>query len=218
MEEVEAGGVLLTGASNCRAFSPGYRFDLVKHPYTEMNKTYLLTQVQHTASVAQSYATGHNMSETGTYSNQFTCIPYEVPYRPARITPKPVIPGVQTAIVTGKKRSEIDVDEYGRVYLHFHWDREGTWDENSSCRVRVSQSWTGKNWGHIANPHVSEEVIVAFLEGDPDRPIIVGRVYNAEHMPPYELPGGASIIGMKSQSTKTTGIMDVAAAFKLAEG
>ena len=145
-----------------------------------------------------------SFSESETYTNQFTCIPHEVPYRPARVTPKPMISGVQTAIVTGRKGDEIYVDEYGRVTLQFHWDREGKWDENSSCPVRVSQSWTGRNWGHIANPHVTEEVIVAFLEGDPDRPIIVGRVYNAEHMPPYELPAGASIIGMKSQSTKTT--------------
>jgi type VI secretion system secreted protein VgrG len=203
MEEEEAPHLVIQGASTCRAFTPGYRFTLEGHASREMNQTYVLTAVQHVATVGESYVTGTEMAEH--YSNQFTCIPHNVPYRPPRITPKPIVQGPQTAVVVGKAGEEIWTDKYGRVKVQFHWDREGRRNENSSCWIRVSHPWAGKSWGAISIPRMGQEVIVDFLEGDPDQPIITGRVYNAEQMPPYGLPGGQVMSGIKSNSTKGGG-------------
>jgi type VI secretion system secreted protein VgrG len=136
------------------------------------------------------------------YANDFTCIPKRVPYRPERITPRPFVQGPQTAIVTGPGGEEIYVDNYGRVKVQFHWDRLGEKNENSSCWIRVSQGWAGQNWGMFHHPRIGQEVIVDFLEGDPDRPIVTGRVYNAENMYPYGLPGEKTKSGVKSRSSK----------------
>ena len=127
-------------------------------------------------------------AEKESYKNTFTCIPYPTQFRPSRETGKPKVRGTQTAVVVGPPGEEIYVDKYGRVKVQFHWDREGKHDQNSSCWIRVSHPWAGKNWGAIWTPRIGQEVIVDFLEGDPDRPIITGRVYNSELMPPYELP------------------------------
>src|SRR5262249_2029841 len=117
--------------------------------------------------------------------NTFTCIPLDqrLPFRPARITPKPCIPGTQTAFVVGLDSGEICADEYGRVKVQFHWDREGKRNLDSSCWIRVATPWAGKQWGFQFLPRVGQEVVVAFEEGDPDKPIIVGSVYNYTHMP-----------------------------------
>ena len=128
-----------------------------------------------------------------------------MPFRPPRVTPRPVVQGPQTAVVVGKQGEEIWVDKYGRVKLHFHWDRESQANETSSCWVRVSQLWAGKNWGAMWIPRIGQEVIVDFLEGDPDQPIITGRVYNAVEMPPYELPGEQTKSTIKSYSSKGGG-------------
>ncbi len=178
-------------------------FKLKNHPRKEQNRDYLITGVSLHADAGEFSTTpGDNGGEF--FSVNITAIDKNQQYRPARLTPKPVVQGVQTAFVTGPKGQEVNVDKYARVKVQFHWDRYGKNDANSSCWVRVSQSWTGKGWGHIANPHVGTEVIVAFLEGDPDRPIIVGRVYNADYMPPFPLPASSSMIGMKSPSFGTT--------------
>jgi type VI secretion system secreted protein VgrG len=124
------------------------------------------------------------------------------PYRSERITPKPVVQGPQTAIVVGPSSEEIYCDEYGRVKVQFHWDRYGSNDENSSCFVRVSQLWAGKAWGGIHIPRIGQEVLVSFLEGDPDQPLITGRVYNAVNMPPYDMPANKTRRGIKSRSSK----------------
>jgi type VI secretion system secreted protein VgrG len=139
------------------------------------------------------------------YSNHFKCIPYSVPYRPQRNTPRPFVQGPQTAVVTGKSGEEIWTDKYGRVKVQFFWDREGKKDEKSSCWVRVSQPWAGKNWGSINIPRIGQEVIVDFLEGDPDRPLITGRVYNDEQMPPYKLADNQTRTTFMSRSTKGGG-------------
>ncbi|CAH0249446.1 type VI secretion system Vgr family protein [Roseomonas sp. CECT 9278] len=136
------------------------------------------------------------------YSNDFTCIPKRVPYRPERVTPRPFVHGPQTAMVTGPGGDEIYVDKYGRVKVQFHWDRLGQKNENSSCWIRVSQGWAGQNWGMFHHPRIGQEVIVDFLEGDPDRPIVTGRVYNAENMYPYGLPGEKTKSGIKTRSSK----------------
>jgi type VI secretion system secreted protein VgrG len=202
MEEEEAMHTVLTGTSTCRAFLPGYRFDLEGHSSNAMNATYLLTEVQHAASVGDGYDTSTAAGGEAHYTNSFTCMPYDVPYRPQRLTPKPIVQGPQTATVVGKAGEEIWTDKFGRVKVQFHWDREGRRDENSSCWIRVSHPWAGKGWGAIAIPRIGQEVIVDFLEGDPDQPIITGRVYNAEQMPPYGLPANQTQSGVKSRSSK----------------
>jgi type VI secretion system secreted protein VgrG len=131
----------------------------------------------------------------------FTGMPATVPYRPPRITPKAVVRGAQTALVVGPAGEEIYVDKYGRVKVQFYWDREGKKDEKSSCYIRVATTWAGKQWGFIHIPRIGQEVVVDFLEGDPDRPIIVGSMWNAEEMPPYALPGNKTQSGGKSRST-----------------
>lgn len=204
MQEEETTHLLATGSSNCRGFVSGFRFDLEGHSRRDMNKSYVLTEVHHSASEGESYY-DESASDEEQYSNSFTCIPHSIPFRPARITPKPFVQGPQTAVVVGKSGEEIWVDKYGRVKVQFHWDREGKKDENSSCWVRVSQPWAGKNWGAMWIPRIGQEVIIDFLEGDPDQPIITGRVYNAEQMPPYGLPDNQTRSTFMSRSSKGGG-------------
>jgi type VI secretion system secreted protein VgrG len=135
------------------------------------------------------------------YHNSFTCIPLGLPFRPQRTTPRPFVHGAQTAVVVGPAGEEIFCDKYSRVKVQFHWDRQGKNDADSSCWCRVSTLWAGKQWGMIHIPRIGQEVIVDFLEGDPDQPIITGSVYNAEMMPPYELPDHRTQSGVKSRSS-----------------
>jgi type VI secretion system secreted protein VgrG len=205
MEEEERPHVVISGASTCRAFVTGYRFDLEGHYNRDMDKGYVLTEVHHVASAGDNYVSGAPNGNDEHYANQFTCMPFDLPFRPPRVTPKPLVQGPQTAIVVGPAGEEIHTDKYGRVKVQFHWDREGKRDENSSCWIRVSHPWAGKGWGAVSIPRIGQEVIVDFLEGDPDQPIITGRVYNAEQMPPYGLPAGGVTSGIKSNSTKGGG-------------
>jgi type VI secretion system secreted protein VgrG len=204
MEEEEAAHFLLMGTSSCPAFTCGYKVDLEDHYRNDLNTAYLIVEVHHTATVGQAYLSAQSPSEE-TYANRFTCIPNATPFRPARVTPRPFVQGVQTAVVVGPGGEEIYTDKYGRVKVQFPWDREGKKNQSSSCWIRVSHPWAGKGWGAIAIPRIGQEVIVDFLEGDPDRPIITGRVYNAERMPPYGLPGAATQSGIKSNSSKGGG-------------
>ncbi len=204
MEEEEAAHHLVTGSGNCRSFAPGYKFHLDEHSRRDQNGDYLLTEVTHSASVGDSYSGSGGGSEE-TYTNHFTCIPFSVPFRPQRLTPKPIVQGPQTAVVVGPAAEEIYPDKYGRVKVQFFWDRLGKKNENSSCWVRVSQPWAGKNWGAVSIPRIGQEVIVDFLEGDPDRPIITGRVYNDDQMPTYLLPDHKTRTTFMSRSTKGGG-------------
>ncbi|MCK6556308.1 type VI secretion system tip protein VgrG [Candidatus Binatia bacterium] len=203
MEAEEATRQTVSGAGRCRAFSPGYRFELQGHFRAGRNVAYVLTEVRHDATAGSAYGTGEGEGER--YANEFVCLPHSVPFRPPRLTPKPTVQGVQTAIVVGPKGEELHTDRLGRVRLQFHWDREGKYDEKSSCWVRVGQHWAGKRWGTVFLPRIGQEVIVAFVEGDPDRPLVVGRVYNAEQMPPYALPGEQTRSTIKSSSSKGGG-------------
>src|SRR5262249_26494688 len=203
MEEEAAAHAVIHGASSCRSFISGFRFDLSKHFRRDQNGAYVLTSIAHSAQ--QNGFEGANGDGTSSYGNSFTCIPQSVVFRPQRVTPKPLMQGCQTATVVGPAGEEIYTDKYGRVKVQFHWDREGKRDENSSCWIRVSSPWAGKSWGGISIPRIGQEVIVDFLEGDPDRPIIVGRVYNAEQMPPYGLPAGKVVSGLKSDTHKGDG-------------
>ncbi len=204
METEESGHVQAIGSSTCRGFVTGYRFTLSEHYRADNNVDWVLTEITHSAS-AGSYAPNRQVGEGQHYGNQFMCIPLNVPYRPERRTPKPAAYGVQSAVVVGKSGEEIWVDKYGRVKVQFFWDRKGKTDESSSCWVRVAQPWAGKNWGFVALPRMGQEVTVAFLDGDPDRPLIVGSVYNAEQMPPYTLPANQTQSGIKSRSSKGGG-------------
>jgi type VI secretion system secreted protein VgrG len=204
MQEEEAGYMVVSGAGNARALMSGFSFELKNHYRDDQNTNYLLTEVRHFGSAGQSYTTA-GTSGGETYSNHFVCIPASVPYRPLRITPKPFVQGPQPALVVGKSGEEIWVDKYGRVIVQFYWDRLGEKNENSSCWIRVSQPWAGGNWGAMWIPRIGQEVLVSFLEGDPDRPIITGRVYNADQMPPYTLPDYQTRSTFKSRSSKGGG-------------
>ena len=184
MEAEEAPYEVVSGASTAPAFSPGARFALGGHPQADEDGIYLLTSVAH--SIARD---GGESPDPGgdvlSYENHFTCIPDSVLFRPPRTTPKPLVHGPQTAVVVGPAGEEIHTDEFGRVKVQFHWDREGQKDENSSCWIRVAQDWAGAGRNALLYlPAIGQEVVVDFLNGDPDRPIITGRVYNAEDLPP----------------------------------
>ena len=196
IEEEECPHNTVVGTGHCCTFMPGHKFTLDGHDVDSENVGYVLTLVEHTASDG-SYQGG------GTeYANSFACMPEGVVFRPQRSTRKPFVQGPQTAVVVGPAGEEIYTDKYGRVKVHFHWDRYDKKDENSSCWIRVSENWAGNKWGIVFNPRIGQEVVVDFLEGDPDRPLITGRVYNAEQMPPYELPTHQSKSIIKTRSTK----------------
>jgi type VI secretion system secreted protein VgrG len=195
MQQEAAQGLVIEGESTCQSLVSGYKFTLDRH--FNGNGSYVLASVSHKVSMADSYATG---TEEWSYENRFTCIPIELPYRPPRVTPVPVVYGTQTAVVVGPPGEEIYPDKYGRVKVQFHWDRQGGYDADSSCWVRVGSPCAGKNWGMVSIPRVGHEVIVAFEEGDPNQPVIVGAVYNADHMAPYALPGSKTQSTWKSRS------------------
>lgn len=192
MEEHELPAKQLRGQSNCRSFMAGYQFEMVGHPRSDANATYVLRKVTHNSTLRE-------------YSNSFEAFPTEVPFRPPHRTAKPRIVGAQTAIVVGKSGEEIWTDKYGRVKVQFHWDRLGQRNENSSCWIRVAQGWAGKSWGGFFLPRIGQEVVVSFLEGDPDRPLITGAVYNAEQVVPYPLPDEQTKSTVKSNSSKGGG-------------
>ncbi|MCP3869543.1 MAG: type VI secretion system tip protein VgrG [Gammaproteobacteria bacterium] len=204
LEEQRALRKMGRGESNCTRLIPGYTFTMEEHVRSTFNTKYLVISLETTGAqpeVLEEAATGGGTE----YSNHFRCIPYEVPYRPARITRRPVVEGVQTAIVVGPSGEEIYTDEFGRIKVQFHWDREGAADEKSSCWIRVNQAWAGPGWGALYLPRVGHEVIVDFIEGDPDRPIITGRVYHGTNRPPYPLPDEKTKSTLKSNSSKGGG-------------
>jgi type VI secretion system secreted protein VgrG len=189
LEACEQPGKTLRGEGHVRAFTAGYKFDLKNHYRADANKTYVLRWV----SIAATQES---------YTNSFEAFPVDVPFRPQRVTPKPVIVGAQTAIVVGKSGEEIWTDKYGRIKVQFHWDQLGKNDENSSCWIRVDYGWAGKQWGGIFLPRIGQEVIVSYLEGDPDRPLVTGAVYNAQQVVPYTLPAEQTKSTIKSNSSK----------------
>ncbi len=198
LEGHETWAQVVRGASVCRAFQTGTRFDLKDHYRADANQSYMLVSVGHSGRTAY----GKGESAPFAYTNSFVAIPFTVPFRPSRRNHKPGVRGSQTALVVGKSGEEIWVDKHGRVKVQFYWDRNGKKNEDSSCWVRVATSWAGKNWGFVQIPRIGQEVIIDFIEGDPDRPIITGRVYNAEQTPPYTLPSDQTQSGVKSRSSK----------------
>jgi type VI secretion system secreted protein VgrG len=199
LEQLQLGGRVGGGSSGCVRFVPGHTFSLEEHPSDEVNRGYLLTQVEHRGAQPDSVDAAGGAVEN--YANEFVCIPDDAPFRAPRRTVKPTINGIQTAIVVGPAGEEIHTDEHGRVKVQFHWDRLGNNDENSSCWIRVSQAWAGGGWGALYIPRIGHEVVVSFLEGDPDRPIVTGSVYHGTNVPPYQLPAEKTKSTLKSQSS-----------------
>jgi type VI secretion system secreted protein VgrG len=180
----EAGASLrIHGAGNCGQLVAGHKFTLERH--FNADGPYVLTRVEHAARLSN-YRSGEEAEFN--YENRFTCMPLALPFRPARVTPRPTVQGLQSATVVGPTGETIFTDKYGRAKVQFPWDRQGKKDADSSCWLRISSVGAGKGFGFINLPRVGQEVLVAFVEGDPDRPIIVGAVYNAEDMPPQKLP------------------------------
>lgn len=194
----------LYGEASSRGLAAGSTFTLKKHPRNDQNRKYLITGVSLSASAGEFVSSGAS-GEGDTFSCSFSCIDEGQQFRPPRMTPKPVVQGPQTAIVVGPSGEEIYTEANARVKVHFHWNRHDKSDQDSSCWVRVSQYWAGKTWGAIHIPRMGQEVIVEFLEGDPDRPIITGRVYNGDQTPPYPLPDNKTQSGIKSRSSKGGG-------------
>ena len=202
MEEQEALRQTVTGRGLARALFAGGKFAVSEHFQREANRKYVAVSVRH-----QGHVTGYRAGETvgAQYENAFVAIPDDAAYRPPRRTPKPQVRGAQTALVVGKSGEEIWVDAHGRVKVKFHWDRAPGKDEKSSCWVRVASSWAGKGWGALQLPRVGQEVVVEFLDGDPDRPLIIGSVYNATQTPPYAPGSTPWMSGLRTRSTKQGG-------------
>lgn len=203
LEEREFTGRSARGRSSCPAFVSGYRFELTDHYQRDANHAYTLVALRHRFSQGD-YRAGSGQ-RSGEYENDFVAAPADLPVRPERQTPRPSVRGLQSALVVGPAGEEIYVDKYGRVKVQFYWDREGSQNEKSSCWMRVASGWAGNNWGQIQLPRVGQEVLVEFLEGDPDRPVVIGSVYNANQMPPYTLPGNKTQSGVKSRSSMNGG-------------
>ncbi len=203
IQELHSQHEIVHGVSNARGVSTGYTFTLANSPRRDQNRKYLVTSASYHLSGYKYGSSGKGGQEGELYTCQFTALDSTKPFRSARVTPKPLIQGPQTAMVVGPSGEEIHTDKYGRIVVQFHWDRYGKADENSSCWVRVSQSaWAGKKYGAMYIPRVGHEVIVEFLEGDPDLPIVTGRVYNADATPPYDLPANKTMTTLKSLSSK----------------
>jgi len=192
LEELQQAGVRLSGSGWYFGFSPGYKFRFSEHPRSDANTEYALHTVQHVAT-------------ENSYDNSFEARPVDIAFRPPRRTPRPRIHGTQTAVVVGKQGEEIWTDKYGRIKVKFHWDQSDEFNENASCWIRVAHSWAGKGWGSIFIPRMGQEVVVSFLEGDPDRPLVTGIVYNADQAVPYDLPDHGTVSTIMSNSSKGGG-------------
>lgn len=206
LEEAHAQYELAQGTTNARGLCTGSTFKLKSYPRADQNREYLVVRSTHDLEYSEYEA----MEGGGTsYGCSFTALNAQEPFRPMRSTPKPIVQGPQTAFVVGPAGDEIHTDEYGRIKVQFHWDRLGEEDEHSSCYMRVSQPIAGNNWGVTFIPRIGQEVVVSFLEGDPDQPLVTGSVYNAIQRPPYLGEGRDSkhkndphISGIKTNSTK----------------
>ena len=204
LEELRAPAQVARGQTVSRRLETGCTFQLTGHAEPELNQDYLLLSVTHEGYQPEALLfeqQNGGRTDRKPFRSVFQCMPSAVPYRPPRRTPRPVIPGPQTAIVVGPSGEEIHTDEHGRVKLQFHWDREAPGDDKSSCWVRVSQAWAGPGWGALYLPRSGQEVVVDFLEGDPDRPLVTGRVYNGHNPPPADLPGKRTQSTLRSDSS-----------------
>lgn len=189
VQEHQSDSQFSVGESHCPHLLPGTQFTLEGHLRDELNTSHVLRSVRHHA-------------ERNKYQNSFESVPPAVQFRPLRTTPRPVVLGNHTAKVVGSSGEEIWTDQHGRIKVHFPWDRVGKQDDKSSCWIRVSQMWAGQNWGALFLPRIGQEVLVSYLDGDPDRPLVTGSVYNAEQTSPIALPSKSSQSTIRSRSTK----------------
>jgi type VI secretion system secreted protein VgrG len=198
---------VMTAHSDCRRLVSGYKFTLDGHERSSFNQSYLVTAVQHYGFQPQAVSGEETTAVSGqpTYENDIECIPAKYPFRPPRVTPRPMIPGTQTALVVGPSGEEIHTDKNGRIKAKFHWNRSGINDDKASCWIRVSQPLAGSGYGCMFLPRVGQEVVVTFEEGDPDRPLITGSVYNGDQVPPYALPDNKTRSVIKTNSSKGGG-------------
>lgn len=200
MEAEESSHMRFRGNSQSRTLAPGHTFTLEDHPFDEFNIEYMVLSVWH-------HGRNNLTSDGGAsdYFNEFSLQPHEVTWRAPLTTPKGIVRGPQTALVTGPAGEEIHTDEHGRIKIQFHWDRQGRYDDKSSCWVRVAQVWAGNGYGTLFIPRIGMEVVVDFLEGDPDQPLVTGCVYNGVNRPPQPLPQFATRSGIKTLSSKGGG-------------
>lgn len=199
MEAEEASHLRLRGESQIRTLAPGHTFTLYDHPFDAFNIELMVLSVWHHG---RNNLTGDGPSD---YGNGFIVHPHEVTYRAPLNTPRGLVRGPQTALVTGPPGEEIYTDKHGRIKVQFHWDRQGQYDDKSSCWVRVAQVWAGNGYGTMFIPRIGMEVVVDFLEGDPDQPLVTGCVYNGVNKPPYDLPANATRSTLKTLSSKGGG-------------
>ena len=199
IQELQAAQMIASGSGDAAGLAAGKTFKLTGHKSSACNIEYLLTGTQIEFS-ADTYHAGGGSAGTD-FSISVEGVDVREPYRPARITSKPLIQGTQTAVVVGPSGDEIHTDELGRIRVQFHWDRYGKLNDKSSCFVRVGQIWAGKAWGAQYIPRIGQEVIVSFLEGDPDRPLVIGSVYNGANKPPFALPDNKTQSGIRSRSS-----------------
>mgnify|MGYP003337697370 CR=1 FL=1 len=226
-EELATRAHLGEGSGNVTGVTPGLRFDLAGHARSELDRAYLVAEAEHVGqawsvlpeSLRESKRVRAMLLDAGLsaadgfddrYHNRFVTHRLKqpaasVPFRPARVTARPVVEGPQTARVVGPAGEDIHTDEHGRIKVQLHWDREGREDERSSCWIRCAQAWSGGQWGFVFIPRIGMEVVVQFLEGDPDRPLVTGCVYNGENHPPYKLPEHKTRSTIKTLSTPATG-------------
>lgn len=210
MELEENSHDIVTGTSSVQTLALGKKFVFHSDECPpDHKKKFVVTRLRHrifdNSYVGSEQGADEKDAASEGYQNEFECIPDTVTFRPPLKTPKPKIEGVQTAVVVGKAGDEIYTDKYGRIKLQFHWDRYGSKNETSSCWVRVATQWAGKKWGTVAIPRVGQEVVVTFVDGDPDQPLVIGSVYNSAHKPPFTLPGAKTQSGIKSNSSKGGG-------------
>jgi type VI secretion system secreted protein VgrG len=203
IEELGTQFELAEAVTNARGLTVGALLKLEDHPRADQNGDYLVIAANYHLTFEDYEALPVGAGTN--YGCTFSAMPAAQQFRPSRQTPKPFVQGPQTAVVVGPAGEEIFTDKFGRVKVQFHWDRRGKKDDKSSCWIRVSHPWAGKGWGSVSTPRITQEVIVDFLEGDPDQPIITGRVYNAEQLPPFGFPAGAVLSGIKSQTHKGAG-------------
>lgn len=199
LEAEETGFDNVLASSDCSTFYAGGKFEMSEHDTAGEKKTYIITSINHQASDSSFVSGSEGQSE---YGNQLICIPDSVHFRPIQKHHRPVMYGPQSAIVVGPSGEEIYKDKYDRIKVQFYWDRKGKKDEHSSCFVRVVQSWAGNQWGVSFLPRIGHEVIVSFIDGDPDKPLVTGSVYNHDNMPPYT---SGTQSGIKTRSTKGGG-------------
>ena len=206
LEAADAQRETAEGESGAAVLTPGYRMTFAGNGPGADGRRWLVTRVTHSARQAGYVAAETGADDEFTYTNRFLLASSDLPWRPVRSTVRPRVAGTQSALVVGRSGEEIWTDAHGRVKLHFYWDRHGKRDENSSCWVRCTSAWAGRGYGQFSVPRMGQEVLVDFLEGDPDRPVVVGRVFNADQPPPCD-PGSARgvVSGIKTQTHKGQG-------------